>query len=117
MNREYITKEQVKLMLSELLNVAEKEKFSAYDVISHAPEWLDKLNGDITLVYLLDRYERIKQIVKCEQSATTCEHTRLKSFDMIESILSEEYTRKEYGDLADIIILHDQMVDSGELEH
>lgn len=31
--------------------------------------------------------------------------------------MTEEYTRKEYGDLADIITLHDQMVDSGELEH
>lgn len=37
-----------------------------------------------------------------------------KEFDY--SMLQEEYTRKEYGDLADIIILHDQMVDSGELE-
>lgn len=38
-----IDAEDTKLMLSELLEVANKEKFSAEDAINHAYEWIDRL--------------------------------------------------------------------------
>lgn len=38
-----IEADETKLMLSELLEVAEKEKFTAEDVINHAIEWLDNI--------------------------------------------------------------------------
>lgn len=43
-----IDAEQTKLMLSELLEVAEKEKFTAEDVINHACEWLDNIPTSVT---------------------------------------------------------------------
>ena len=38
-----IDAEQAKLMLSELLEVAEKENFTAEDAINHAYEWVDNI--------------------------------------------------------------------------
>ena len=38
-----IDAEQTKLMLSELLEVAEKENFTAEDAIEHACVWIDRL--------------------------------------------------------------------------
>ena len=42
-DKRLIDAESVKLMLSELLEVAQKEKFTAEDTISHATSWIDNI--------------------------------------------------------------------------
>lgn len=37
----------------------------------------------------LETIDKIKNIIKIEQQPTSCEHTKLKSFEMIESIIAD----------------------------
>ena len=37
----------------------------------------------------LEAVDKIANIIKIEQQPTSCEHTKLKSFEMIESIIAE----------------------------
>ena len=37
----------------------------------------------------LEAVGKIAEIIKFEQQATSCEHTKLKSFEMIENIISD----------------------------
>ena len=63
-----ISREDVKLMLSELLQLAEKERFTAYDVINHAVEWIDNMptvededDGYIRPMHLEEMAEQLKE--------------------------------------------------------
>ena len=37
----------------------------------------------------LEAVDKIENIIKIEQQPTSCEHTKLKSFEMIENIIAE----------------------------
>lgn len=60
-----IDAEQTKLMLSELLEVAKKENFTAEDAIDHACEWIDRLptacNPGIIAEYIKEKHPSLLQ--------------------------------------------------------
>ena len=58
-----IDAEQTKLILSELLEVANKENFTAEDVISHACEWVDNLPTAYDVEKVVADLEREKMII------------------------------------------------------
>lgn len=56
-----IKKEDVKLMLSELLDLAEKENFSAYDVINHAVDWVENISTAYDIDKVVEELEELRE--------------------------------------------------------
>lgn len=57
-----IDAEQAKLMLSELLEVAEKENFTAEDAINHACVWVDNIPTAYDVEKVMDQLEENQTI-------------------------------------------------------
>ena len=49
----------------------------------------DKAPACIIAIKAIDTVEKIKEVIKLEQQNTSCEYTKLKSFEMIEKIISD----------------------------
>ena len=48
------------------------------------------------VIKALEMIDKIENIIKIEQQPTSCEHTKLKSFEMIESIIADYQISKHH---------------------
>ena len=73
-----IDAEQTKLMLSELLQISEKENFTVDDAINHAFEWIDRLPTAYDEEKVKKEIDRVGKsfcdYVACNEECTSCEH-------------------------------------------
>lgn len=67
-----IDAEQAKLMLSELLEVAEKENFTAEDAINHAYEWVDNLPTAYDVERVAEDLQKASMIIEQNENSIKC---------------------------------------------